>query len=322
LLCFSLVLCISEENERIVLTADLISTVNAKKTSWTAGENKGSAVDGATKTQAKALCGVMEGGPVLPKKTFLPLTTGALPTQFSSITNWPHCSTMKVIRDQSACGSCWAFGAVEAMSDRSCIFLHKNMSLSSANMAFCCGDCGSGCEGGFPGAAWNYWTSPGVIEEGCWPYPLPSCDHHLPGSKNPCPQQEYPSPECPSPEACVPSWNGPAWSSDLHHGSAYSLSGVQAMQQEIYTNGPVEAAFSVYEDFLSYKSGVYQYVTGSYLGGHAVKILGWGIEQNLPYWLVANSWNPNWGDKGFFKILMGQDECGIEDSISAGIPTD
>jgi len=74
--------------------------------------------------------------------------------------------------------------------------------------------------------------------------------------------------------------------------------------------------------FLSYKSGVYQYVTGSYLGGHAVKILGWGIEQNLPYWLVANSWNPDWGDKGFFKILMGQDECGIEDSISAGIPTD
>jgi len=92
------------------------------------------------------------------------------------------------------------------------------------------------------------------------------------------------------------------------------------MMQEIYQNGPVEAAFDVYEDFLTYKSGVYQHVTGSYLGGHAVKIMGWGIEQGLKYWLVANSWNANWGDKGFFKILRGVDECGIEDSISAGIP--
>lgn len=34
------------------------------------------------------------------------------------------------------------------------------------------------------------------------------------------------------------------------------------------TNGPVEAAFSVYEDFLTYKSGVYQHTTGDFLGGH------------------------------------------------------
>ena len=62
------------------------------------------------------------------------------------------------------------------------------------------------------------------------------------------------------------------------------------------TFGPVEAAFSVYEDFLSYKSGVYQQKSGSPLGGHAVKILGWGVENETPYWLVANSWNEDWGD--------------------------
>jgi len=32
------------------------------------------------------------------------------------------------------------------------------------------------------------------------------------------------------------------------------------------TNGPVEAAFTVYADFLTYKSGVYQHVTVSNLG--------------------------------------------------------
>jgi len=86
------------------------------------------------------------------------------------------------------------------------------------------------------------------------------------------------------------------------------------------TNGPVEAAFTVYADFLPYQSGVYQHVTGDELGGHAIKILGWGVESNTPYWLVANSWNTEWGAKGYFKILRGSDECGIEDYIVGGIP--
>jgi cathepsin B len=36
--------------------------------------------------------------------------------------------------------------------------------------------------------------------------------------------------------------------------------------------------------------------------------------------MVANSWNADWGVNGYFKILRGQDECGIEDQIYAGIP--
>ena len=87
---------------------------------------------------------------------------------------------------------------------------------------------------------------------------------------------------------------------------------------ELYTNGPVEASFLVYEDFLYYKSGnmiisskiskncgeseliegVYQHVTGKYMGSHAVKILGWGTENSTAYWLAANSWNMDWGDEG------------------------
>lgn len=90
--------------------------------------------------------------------------------------------------------------------------------------------------------------------------------------------------------------------------------------QEILTNGPVEGAFTVYADFPNYKSGVYQHVTGGVLGGHAIKILGWGVENGTPYWLVANSWNPTWGDKGYFKIKKGNNECGIESGIVAGLP--
>lgn len=45
-------------------------------------------------------------------------------------------------------------------------------------------------------------------------------------------------------------------------------------------------------------SGVYQHVSGSAVGGHAIKVLGWGEENGVPYWLCANSWNTDWGDNG------------------------
>jgi cathepsin B len=84
------------------------------------------------------------------------------------------------------------------------------------------------------------------------------------------------------------------------------------------TNGPVEISITVYDDFLTYKSGVYTHVSGSELGGHAVRMLGWGTENGVDYWLVANSWNNGWGDNGFIKIRRGTNECGIEESVVAG----
>jgi len=201
-----------------------------------------------------------------------------------------------------------------------CVTLKQNnVVLSSGNMAFCCSSCGDGCDGGYPSAAWQYWVSSGLVEEGCYPYPFPSCDHHIPSSKNPCPSQEYPNPPCPG--KCLSNWTGPAWKADKHHGkNAYSVSGVSKVMAEIMTNGPVEAAFDVYADFLTYTSGVYSHKTGQYLGGHAIKMLGWGVDNGVPYWLCANSWNPDWGNQGYFWIKRGVDECGIEDGIVAGIP--
>lgn len=65
---------------------------------------------------------------------------------------------------------------------------------------------------------------------------------------------------------------------------------------------------------------MYKHVAGKMLGGHAIRILGWGVEDGNKYWLIANSWNSDWGDNGYFKILRGSDECGIEGQVNAGIP--
>jgi hypothetical protein len=73
--------------------------------------------------------------------------------------------------------------------------------------------------------------------------------------------------------------------------TSYSVKGETRIQKEIMTNGPVQVAFSVFSDFINYKSGVYQHLTGDMLGGHAVKMIGWGMENGIKYWLCVNSWN-------------------------------
>lgn len=56
------------------------------------------------------------------------------------------------------------------------------------------------------------------------------------------------------------------------------------------------------------------------MGGHAVKIIGWGKDEDTgeDYWLVVNSWNDSWGEKGLFRIRRGVNECGIEGSVVSG----
>merc|ERR1712139_415322 len=86
--------------------------------------------------------------------------------------------------------------------------------------------------------------------------------------------------------------------------------------QAIMEGGPVETAFKVFSDFENYVSGIYHHLTGDYVGGHAVKIVGWGVDGGDKYWKVANSWNPYWGELGYFRIKRGTNECGIENSVT------
>lgn len=63
-----------------------------------------------------------------------------------------------------------AFGATEAMSDRHCIHSKGkvNVRLSADNLVACCHTCGFGCNGGFPGSAWRWWVSHGIVSGGSY----------------------------------------------------------------------------------------------------------------------------------------------------------
>ncbi|EER13131.1 cysteine protease Cys2, putative [Perkinsus marinus ATCC 50983] len=73
------------------------------------------------------------------------------------------------------------------------------------------------------------------------------------------------------------------------------------------------ASFFTYEDFFSYKSGVYKYTSGAYVEFHTVELIGWGTEKGVDYWLAKNDWNEEWADLGTFKIAQG--DCGINDLV-------
>ena len=69
-----------------------------------------------------------------------------------------------------------------------------------------------------------------------------------------------------------------------------------------------------------YKSGVYVPNSPVFLGWHAIKIIGWGVESGLQHWIAVNSWGGSWGHKGTFKILRGNNTCYIESFVAAGKP--
>jgi len=311
----------------------IISAVNTANAGWTAGLQR--RFHGKSFDYTKRLCGVKVKNPFdrytnAPIRVHTGFDADALPDNFDARQQWTQCPSIGEVRDQSDCGSCWAFGAVEAATDRICIETNgaSKPHLSAEDLLSCCSSCGFGCDGGDPSAAWSWFTTTGVVTGGnyndttwCSAYSLANCDHHTTGKYGPCPATEYPTPACPTACDADTSYTVP-YSQDKHvFATSYSISpDVAQIQQEILTNGPVEAAFTVYADFESYTGGVYSHVTGDELGGHAVRILGWGVDpaSGTPYWLVANSWNEDWGEKGFFRIKRGSDECGIEDGIVAG----
>eukprot|EP00035_Acanthoeca_spectabilis_P019618 m.429001 g.429001 ORF g.429001 m.429001 type:complete len:362 (+) comp16930_c0_seq1:668-1753(+) len=274
-------------------------------------------------------------------EVFVPKNPDApIPDSFDSATNWPTCAKIiGDIRDQSNCGCCWAFGGAEAASDRMCIATQGKymVPLSAQDVCFCSSF--DGCDGGQITTPWTFISKSGVVSGGqydgtgpfgkqCSDFTLPHCHHHGPVGKDPYPSEG--SPGCPSqkspacPRTCESSFSG-SFSDDKYtfSGRFISASGETAVQQMIMEGGPVETAFSVYTDFENYAGGVYTHTSGSLAGGHAVKIVGWGEDSGTKYWKVANSWNPYWGEEGYFRIVRGDanGNGGIEQMVT-GSPTD
>ncbi|GBO13431.1 Cathepsin B, partial [Araneus ventricosus] len=248
------------------LSEKMIEYVNFMNTTWKAGRNFH---EGVTMKYIKGLLGVAKDNHKYRLPSIRHAVPGNLPDSFDSRQQWSNCPTIREIRDQGACGSCWAFGAVEAMSDRHCIHSNGkvNVDISAEDLLTCCNGCGYGCNGGYPGSAWEYWVDKGLVtggqynsHMGCQPYTIAACEHHTKGKLPPC-GDIVDTPRCV--HMCEKGYNA-SYRGDKHFGKkSYSVGNQQdQIKTEIYNYGPVEAVFEVYADFLTYKSEITMVMCG------------------------------------------------------------
>lgn len=165
--------------------------------------------------------------------------------------------------------------------------------------------------------AFTFWNKYGIVSDGgfwskhgCKPYACESCHGEL-----------YPtcSIECTNPSYPVSYYKHDKINGGIPH--RMKLGDERQIRKEIMTNGPVVATFELFADFHMYGRGIYKVVPPEvHCGTHAVRIIGWGEEHGVPYWLVTNSWG-NWGEQGTFRIMRGTDEARMESiAIDGGLP--
>jgi C1A family cysteine protease len=71
----------------------------------------------------------------------------------------------------------------------------------------------------------------------------------------------------------------------------------------------------VVRSFLSYSSGIYlaSYCNATSIN-HAMVIVGYDVMAGLnslnSYWIIRNSWSKGWGESGYIRVQMTNDDVG------------
>jgi C1A family cysteine protease len=191
------------------------------------------------------------------------------------------------IKNQGSCGSCVSFGSVATVEGTVRVRNDKPdlaIDLSEAHLFYC----HARQQGRLCSTGW--WVPPaldafkniGVSDEACYPY--------VAGDQ-----------ECTG--LCTD------WQNRVVKVTSWAeLTTAAAMKEWLSSKGPLAACFTVYEDFFSYRNGVYKHVTGNLAGGHCVCCVGY--DDAAGCWICKNSWGTGWGDGGFFRIAYG--DSGID----------
>nr|XP_054751285.1 procathepsin L-like [Lytechinus pictus] len=216
-----------------------------------------------------------------------------LPSEFLNLpksVDWRTKGYVTPIKDQGACGSCWAFSTVGALEGQHFAQTGKLVSLSEQNLVDCSGAEGNdGCEGGWPAWADGYIKSNGGIDtETGYPYVGQDETCHFRTSDI---------------GATITGF------SEIEAGSEKSL------EKALAQVGPISVCIDASQpSFQLYESGVYNEPDcSSTLLDHCVTAVGYDVtENNLDYYIVKNSWGTTWGQEGYIWMSRNQDnQCGI-----------
>lgn len=224
----------------------------------------------------------------------LPLVRQALPTAYDA----RHSGIVPAIRDQGACGSCWAFGTVGVME----IAVRKSGAVLpdlSEQFLVSCNREGWGCDGGLTASHYHTntlarsQTRAGAVLE---------ADASYSGTNGSC-LYDYPK-----------AHQGSSWR--FITGSEWTLPANDAIKTAILNYGAVTAGVCVDDGWYSYSSGVYA-PRSNVCGGstnHQIILVGW--DDSTQSWILRNSWGTAWGESGYMRIKY--DPSGINSRVGEG----
>lgn len=216
-----------------------------------------------------------------------------LPLHLPDAVNWIALGGVTPVKNQGACGSCWAFSTTGALEGAKFIKTGELVALSEQNLLDC-DDQDMGCSGGLMDNAFKFDEKNGGL----------------------CSENDYPylakqGKEC-NPMHCddVPGSDVTNFY-DVPAGKEKSMLAALAMQ-------PISVAIQADQfPFQFYKGGV---LTDDSCGDkldHGVLAVGYGsdLETNEPYFLVKNSWGETWGENGYIRLSRASKNdngmCGI-----------
>jgi len=213
--------------------------------------------------------------------------------------NWTAKGYTTPVKNQKACGSCWAFSATGSLEGQWFKKYNKLVSLSEQNLVDCSKKQGNhGCMGGLMDFAFKYIKLNGGIDtEESYPYTAKTgkvCKYNATNMG-----------------ANLTSWV------DVPKGSE------QDLQKAVASVGPVSVGIDAsLSTFHHYSHGVYfDRKCNNKRLDHGVLVVGYDTinddvvdDGNHPkdYWIVKNSWGSSWGDNGYIKMARNKENaCGI-----------
>lgn len=235
-----------------------------------------------------------------------PYPTDDLPENYNPVEEHPEC--VQPPMDQGACGNCYCVSAIESFSDLRCLHgLDKERVLYSSVYSTSCDDSNGGCNGGMVYKVWSFLTTHGAVPNSCLPYDTMHADMGY------CPsvcEDGSPVPKL----VHAKGWHNIGLSQE---GNSY-----ETIMASLVYNGPAATCFLICPDFNAYESGIYSPLPGQYCGSaHCMEIVGYGVSEeddDLPYWIIKNTWGPDWGEGGFIRFERGSPLSLLEDDVIEG----
>ena len=200
-------------------------------------------------------------------------------------------------KNQAACGACWDFATVAALESQQVIAGNPLSAFSEQYVLDCLQGQGrgnlKGCAGGDPYTAATLLTQNALPLERMYEFTSYDQSTHACSNQGTLIGQAR--------EVLLPQVSS---GQDIENVMAAFIDRVGPLVVSVYTAIPA---------WQHYTGGVLDVCppTTKAMVDHAVAIVGYGIDGNVPYWKVKNSWSPLWGENGYVRLLRGTNACGV-----------